>query len=191
MGRTSSLISEFSYFLQNSIFEPIVKHQCTIELLDKSPKVDIVRLNVNIKNKKTPHYRDVLDRLKKVIEFIENFLDIAFDEDTSVLKMLGTQFGAQFANILIDNCLNELIPTSEEDMADFPVIADDIRTFTNVLIECNFLQLGDDGSNLIFSFLNNIPQKYGKHMYDATLKHSENIMKKDLHSMIEVCTNHH
>ncbi|XP_047119995.1 centromere/kinetochore protein zw10 homolog isoform X1 [Schistocerca piceifrons] len=177
---------EFSFkklatLIQKSILEPVILNECFVETFtDEKHAV----LEIQMKGGSSrPNYKLVFRNLMEIFCFLEKYLNVEINKNFFVLNKLGDMICAEFTEYLIKNSLSHTIPSHSEEFADYDNVIKAVEEFQEYVIKIGFFK---DTANSILNYAKNVDVLFANKTCETYLAKAREIMKQDLHEMIEV-----
>ncbi|CAH1109565.1 unnamed protein product [Psylliodes chrysocephalus] len=177
-------LSEFAGFLWKNFFVPIVDSVVEVKVDANDTFSTLYLSNINLNKKST--YKEVFSQLILVLEFLKNNFNFPLTDLEATLttvEYIGLDIQDNLSELIIKHCLVDTIPSTVEGLQNYKVVIQDTNKLELVLRETKIFSaetasLLEYANNIDFHFIN-------KKCQDYTL-HSQQIMKKDLHDVLEV-----
>ncbi|KAK9745944.1 Centromere/kinetochore Zw10 [Popillia japonica] len=176
------LIDEFVKYLWDNMFSIIVKYKTSVNVVEKNM---IKKLTVDV-NDKTPNdnYNNVFENLILLTNFLNNHLDYMLVTDTTILDYIGKQIRINLSELIISSCLVNTIPTNTEELEKYTTATvKDVENLQAELIKCKIFT---EDTNLIINYVKNVDVLSLNKTCAEYISRATEIMKKDLHDMVEV-----
>lgn len=126
----SAYLHAFAINLLKHFIKSIITKNCYVYVVQE--KVFNVEI---IDNSKTlPEYKSVLHNLQLLFTFLNQHFNMNIG-DRTFLSRLGDYLLDEFFELLIKNCISNIIPNSRAKLESFDPIADDINEFQNYLLD--------------------------------------------------------
>ncbi|CAH0556424.1 unnamed protein product [Brassicogethes aeneus] len=167
-------------FLWNEVFIWLVDNTTKINKFeDDCYKV----LEIEMVNEKADTYKNVFDRITSVFVFLHEHFDLPVSSDLTTLGYIGRDIRDNLSELLINNCLQKTVPSSDEGLAEYKIVIEDTEKLQKCLVECNIFTEDTMG---IIEYANNIDTHFINKKCQEYMREAQAIMKKDLHDMVEV-----
>jgi centromere/kinetochore protein ZW10 len=160
---------------------PLITQKSTVEIYKES-NLAIIEVEFNAASPK-PHYVVVFANVMDVFNFLYSHLNVVIEENVTLLNKLGEMISEEFCEYLIKNCLADTIPSHSNDLEAYDVIAKATEDFQAHLVEIGFLATSDQS---ILEYARNVDILFANKTCQILLGRAREIMKKNLHDMMEV-----
>ncbi|XP_069704525.1 centromere/kinetochore protein zw10 homolog [Periplaneta americana] len=160
---------------------PVITEECRVEILEKK-NISVLEVECKTASPK-PHYTIVFANATKVFKFLYCHLNVHIEERTTFLNKLGDMISEEFCEYLIKNCLSDTIPSHSNELDAYEVIANATEKFQVYLTEIGFL---GSSNQSILEYARNVDVLFANKACQILLGQAREIMKKDLHDMMEV-----
>lgn len=167
--------------IQKSILEPVILNETYVQTFTDE-KHAILEIQMKVGSSRS-QYKLVISNLLKIFSFLEKYLNVEINEDFYFLKKLGDMICAEFTEFLIKNSLSHTIPSHSEEFADYDNVIKAVEEFQEYLIKIGFFT---DTTNSILDYAKNVDVLFANKTCETYLAKAREIMKQDLHEMIEV-----
>ncbi|CAG9828964.1 unnamed protein product [Diabrotica balteata] len=177
-------LSEFNRFLWNNFFVPIVDNIVDIKI-DQNGQYSLIELVVKEADKKS-EYGVVFSNIKTLLSFLEQHFSFPLttsDNGLTTLEYVGLDIRDNLSELLIKHCLQDTIPSTVEGLKNYKVVTEETEKLEKALKHSKLFS--EDATPLI-EYANNIDILFINKKCREYCVQSEQIMKKDLHDMIEV-----
>ncbi|XP_034949709.1 centromere/kinetochore protein zw10 homolog [Chelonus insularis] len=165
-------LHHFSNKLIEHIIHPIVNEECSVYVQDQ--KV----FNVEYSNKKVkPSYKSVLYNIKMLFVFIHQHFDVQIENKT-FLNRLNNYMWKKLSDLLIKDCISDVIPTSNTQLKNFQVVEQEINELETYLVEIGFIT---DNECYLSMHVKNIDTLYIDKICQDFLTKARELVKKNLH----------
>ncbi|XP_075216014.1 zeste-white 10 kinetochore protein [Lycorma delicatula] len=176
-------INKFGDKLLRNILFLIISKKSRVLVSQEKPQTLLIETE-NIKNTSCV---DVISNLTIVFNFLFLNLSVDFGDRNNFIIELGESISDNFCQYFITNCLDEAVPKRQEELISYEKNIKILIKFDNLLHEIGFLpsenkQLLDYAANVDVLITNKI--------CDCYLESARQLMKKDLHDMIEAGVNY-
>lgn len=176
-----SAINKMSKFLWIHVLEPIVYSNIQLEILNND-NFHVLQTK-QPKKKENCTYSETFAKIIDVLMFLKTNADYDVHENINLSTYIGNELREKLSDALIKNCLQRTIPTSSKGLEEYNTVIEDVNTFQEKLKEIGFFSSNSTSllyyaSNVDVHFINNKCREY--------VKIATEIMKKDLHTYIEV-----
>ncbi|XP_018576832.1 centromere/kinetochore protein zw10 homolog [Anoplophora glabripennis] len=176
-------LHSFAKSLWNYVFVPVV--DCTVKInISEDDKYHILKVVTEDATKKCG-YLKVFSNLKIVLEYLKKNCNVHINEELTSLGYIGLDIRDNLSELLIKNCLQNTIPSNAAELQKYKVIIEDTKSLEEVLRDCHIF--AEDTAS-IFEYANNVDILFINKKCNEYLVISQDIMKKDLHDIVEVGT---
>lgn len=176
-------LHNFAKSLWNYVFVPIVDHTVKINI-SEDDRYNILEVTTQDPTKKL-EYSEVFSNLKSVLEFLKKHCNIQINEELTSLGYIGLDIRDNLSELIIKNCLQNTIPSNAAELQKYKVVIEDTKLLEEVLKDCHIFA---EDTTSIFEYANNVDILFINKKCNEYLITSQNIMKKDLHDMVEIGT---
>ncbi|XP_075977155.1 zeste-white 10 kinetochore protein [Anticarsia gemmatalis] len=171
-------VAEFSRFLLDEVLVKIIHNDCTV--YDATD--ELMTITIMHKENYRPQYDAVISNLRLLFHYLNNKLNIEFKRDTSIMRMIGKEIGAEFSAILERDCLIDTIPNNINELQTYGRITSEIEGFQNFLVLVKFFT----EKFSILQYVNNIDVLFANKSSQYFLETARNIMLKDLSATMSI-----
>ncbi|KAK4873179.1 hypothetical protein RN001_015208 [Aquatica leii] len=175
-------LKKFNKFFWLCICKPIISNITNVHIQEIE---DFHVLTVSIKKTQLRRsYKEVFENLLLVFKFISLHLNFEVGGNT-IISYLGDNLRADFAEVLLKDCLGTTLPKSDKEQSKYKQVIEDTKEFESRLVEIGFLK---KGKNSICDYVTSMNSVLGNIRCEEYAVQAIAIMKKDLHDMVEVGT---
>ncbi|KAH0537771.1 centromere/kinetochore protein zw10 homolog [Cotesia glomerata] len=166
-------LEHFSTKLMKLIIKPIISAECSVFVLDEK----VFNVVTSNEKKEIPSYKSILHNLKMLFQFIYQHLNVIID-DKMFISRLNEHLWTQLSEYLLNNCINDIIPSSSVELNNFKSIEDDIHEFEQYLGEIGFIT---QEQLVISNYIKDIDKLYIAKICQEFLVKASQLVKKNLH----------
>ncbi|XP_008558409.1 centromere/kinetochore protein zw10 homolog [Microplitis demolitor] len=166
-------LDHFSTKLMKFIISPIIRSECSV-FVDEEKVFNVV---VSSEKKELPTYKFILHNLKMLFQFIYQHLNVDIDGKTFINR-LSKHLWAQLSDYLLNNCINDIIPSSSVELSNFKCVEEDIHEFEEYLGEIGFIT---KDQLVISNYIKDIDKLYIDKISQEFLVKASQLVKKNLH----------
>ncbi|XP_074102438.1 zeste-white 10 kinetochore protein [Cotesia typhae] len=166
-------LEHFSNKLIKLIIKPIISAECSVFVLDEK----VFNVVTSNEKKELPSYKFILHNLKMLFQFIYQHLNVVID-DKMFINRLNEHLWTQLSEYLLNNCINDIIPSSSVELNNFKSIEDDIHEFEEYLGEIGFIT---QEQLVISNYIKDIDKLYIDKICQEFLVKASQFVKKNLH----------
>jgi hypothetical protein len=166
-------VSEFSQFLLKDVLIPIINNESIVF----AETDELMNITISHKPEFKPPYDAVIANLRLLFHYLSNKLNIEYNRDNSIMKMLGKQISVDFSDILVRDCLIDTIPNNINELQSYGIITSEIEDFQHFLSIVKFFP---DDKITILQYVNNIDILFASKSSQYFLETARTIMLKDL-----------
>lgn len=112
---------------------PVITVKSTVEIHEES-NLTIIEIESYAASPK-PHYTVIFSSVIDVFDFLYSYLNVAIEEDVTLMNRLGEIISEEFCEFFIKNCLSDTIPSHSNDLEAYKVIAKATEDFQARLVE--------------------------------------------------------
>ncbi|XP_018566093.1 centromere/kinetochore protein zw10 homolog [Anoplophora glabripennis] len=176
-------LHSFAKSLWNYIFVPVV--DCTVKVnICEDDKYHILKVVTEDATKKSG-YLKVFSNLKTVLEYLKKNCNVHINEELTSLGYIGSEIRDDLSELIIKNCLQNTIPSNAAELQKYKIVIEDTKSLEEVLRDCHIFT---EDTTSIFEYANNVDILFINKKCNEYLVTSQNIMKKDLHDLVEIGT---
>ncbi|XP_071055452.1 centromere/kinetochore protein zw10 homolog [Onthophagus taurus] len=172
------ILSDIARFLWKSILCSIIN--CSVKI--KTSTDTIKSLQLEVLNKTKSPFKVVFENLKIVIDFLDKYFKFPL-KIGSTLQYIGNDIKDNLSELIIKNCLNDTIPNTSDEFQNYHLIIEEVKELEKILIESG---LFSNDMHYLSSHVKNVDNLYVQKICESKLRIAKELMKKDLHDMIEV-----
>ncbi|XP_030767334.1 centromere/kinetochore protein zw10 homolog [Sitophilus oryzae] len=167
--------------LWNAVLVPVVNSQIT---LTESKDSSFVWLTLKVQDaEKKSHYKKVFKNLKTVFQFLFKNFNYEVGDNLTSLSYIGNDIRHNLSELIIKNCLRDTIPSNVEELEKYKIVIEDTHQLEDVLLDTKIF---DKDTSSILEYASNIDVLFINKKCEEYLQKATEIMKKDLHDMVEV-----
>ncbi|KAK4873186.1 hypothetical protein RN001_015215 [Aquatica leii] len=175
-GAASVELNRINKFCWVCICKPIMSTR-TVVHVQETEDFNILKVSVK-KTHSFRSYKEVFENLLRVFNFIQLHLNFEVDGDT----IIGNNFKADFAQVLLKDCLGSTVPKTDSERAEYKQVIEDTKDFESKLVRLGFLKDKNPICEYVAN-MNNVPANMRCEKYAVE---AISIMKKDLQNMVEL-----
>ncbi|RZC42557.1 Zw10 domain containing protein [Asbolus verrucosus] len=168
-------------FLWNYVFVPVV--DCTTEIKTNVENNFATMEIITVDPNKKSSYAEVFANIKTVLSFLLDNFNISLAEDLSTLTYIGRDIRDNLSELLIKHCLQDTIPSTAEGLQKYKVVIDATEDLEKALVASKIFA---EDTTSILEYANNIDILFINKKCKDYLILAQNLMKKDLHDLVEV-----
>ncbi|CAG9820893.1 unnamed protein product [Phaedon cochleariae] len=175
------LIHNLINLLWNSFLLPAIDKVVDI-VIGKNEISCVIQITIKDSTKKS-HYSEVFDKVRLIMEFLREYFNFKLNDDLTTLEYICRSIRDNLSEILIKSCLADTIPSTVEGLQKYKTVIEDTKKLEDFLRESKIFV---DGTASLVEYANNVDVLF---MNKKCLEYTTiaiQIMKKDLHDMIEV-----
>lgn len=176
------LIDEVVSFLWEDVFHVIINCKTNINITEHDNVTKLI-INMVDKNRKD-HYKEVFRNVCLVAELLQKHLNYKLQDNVTIVDYIGSQFRENLAELLVTNCLSDTIPSNVDELQEYKVVVEDTVHLQNELVKYGLFI--DDENPRIIKYVKGIDILYLDKKCQEYLTTAMEIMKRDLHDMVEV-----
>lgn len=186
------------------IFTPIVNNEIDLSVKEKSNSIS---LELTQKSTNKSHYTVVFNNLQTVLDVLKSHFPYKVNDEMTAMEYIGNDIRDNLSELLIKNCLRDTIPSDEEGLKQYEEVQEATLALEKSLLGKStkhfsimsllfsvplkyllFLEahLFDATTKSIFSYANNVDILFINNKCKQYLEQAMEIMKKDLHDIVEV-----
>ncbi|CAH2989109.1 unnamed protein product [Chilo suppressalis] len=166
-------VKDFSQFLLKDVLVPIINNDSVVF----AETDELMTITVNNKSENKPSYIAVISNLRLLFHYLSNKLNIEYNKENSIMKMIGKQICVEFSDILVKDCLLDTIPNNINELQSYGKITSEIEDFQHFLAIVKFFP---DDKISILKYVNNIDILFASKSSQYFLETARSIMLKDL-----------
>ncbi|KAK9877129.1 hypothetical protein WA026_016873 [Henosepilachna vigintioctopunctata] len=177
---TSDMIDNLSKFIWDGLFLPVIKCNCGITLKSEESfevmEVDVFHTETSI------IYNTIFENIILITKFLEKLLNCSLDSSMTLLNFIGRRSKCDLAKIILKECIHKSIP---DNWKDFNTFETDLIKSTEELAEIlKPHNLFDEEWKYVYK----MKEVYCKNKCQYFNEKAREVMRKDLHIIIEVGT---
>ncbi|KAG5892866.1 hypothetical protein JTB14_032590 [Gonioctena quinquepunctata] len=177
----ASPIHKFAKSLWNMFLVPTVNNKVNI-VAGHSDTFHFIQITVKDTTKKSD-YLQVFSNLRTVLDFLEKYFNFKLNDELTALEYIGIDIRDNLSELLIKNCLQDTIPSTLEGLQKYKDVIEDTKKLDEVLRNCKMF--AEDTTSIV-DYTNNIDVLFINKMCQDHLITAREIMKKDMHDLVEV-----
>lgn len=166
-------VSEFAQFLLKSVLIPIIHNDCTVY----AETNELVTITINQKRNFVPPYDAVISNLRLLFHFLSNKLNLEYNRDCTLMRLIGKEICVPFRDILVKDCLINTIPNNINELQTYGRITSEIQDFQYFLTVVKFFP---DEKFTVLQYVDNIDMLFANKSSQHFLETARAIMIKDL-----------
>nr|XP_022903639.1 centromere/kinetochore protein zw10 homolog [Onthophagus taurus] len=172
------ILNDIARFLWESILCLLIN--CSVNIKTSTVTIKSLQLEVLTETKST--FKVVFENLKIVIDFLDKHFNFPL-KIGSTLQYIGNDIKDNLSELIIKNCLNDTIPNTSDELQNYHLIIKEVEELEKILIESG---LFSNDMHYLSSHVKNVDNLYVQKKCESYLRIAKELMKKDLHNMIEV-----
>ncbi|XP_044750534.1 centromere/kinetochore protein zw10 homolog [Coccinella septempunctata] len=177
---TRELVTTLPNLIWENLFLPLITCQCEVTEVQTD---DFSAIQVTIKNDKerNPHEK-VYQNVSTMMDYLDKFLDCIIEDDLKLLNFIGAFLKERLSKAILKECVTKEIPRDWKDLPQFKEnLMKSTQIFEDKLKSHGFLDRH-------WEWVDNIEEIYAQTKCQYFTDKSKQLMRKDLHNMIEVGT---
>jgi centromere/kinetochore protein ZW10 len=171
-------------FLWNHIFVPVVDVTTEIKTNVEGGFVSLEVITVD-PNKKSS-YAEVFANIKIILSFLLANFNIILSEEFTTLSYIGRDIRDNLSELLIKHCLQDTIPSTNEGLQQYNVVIKATEDLEKALV---LSKIFADDTISILDYANKVDVLFINKKCQNYVISAQNLMKKDLHDLVEVGEN--
>ncbi|KAM3967494.1 LOW QUALITY PROTEIN: zeste-white 10 kinetochore protein [Aphomia sociella] len=165
--------SEFAQFILKDVLVLIIHNDCTVF----AETDELMTVTVNHKQNFKPAYDAVIANLRLLFHYLSNKLNVKFNRECTIMRMVGKEICHPFRDIIVQDCLIDTIPNNINELQSYGRITAEIEDFQHFLAMVKFFP---DDQFSILHYINNIDVLFANKSCQYFLESARTIMLKDL-----------
>lgn len=166
-------VTQFSQFLMKEVLIPIMQHDSSVF----AETDELVTITINYKQNFRPRFNDVISNMRLLFHYLSNRLDVEFDQNKTIMKIMGKILCQEFCDTIINECFVHTIPNNIVELQTYGRITSEIEEFQRFLIILKFFPT--DGVSML-KYVDDIDVLFAERSSQYFLETARNIMLKDL-----------
>lgn len=190
LGSFDYHLSKFASNLMRLILQPLASFEGQVNVIQVPGLGNRALLDVETyPNKPQPPYTMVLQNLRKVFEFMRQYLILKVEQAerggnmVTLVQRIGAMIGNQLCELLVTGCLAHTVPAYGHSLDTFQFAATEAMAFHQELKAIGFLP--EENESLI-KYATHIDVLFANKICELHLHTARETARKDLHDMMEV-----
>ncbi|XP_045482990.1 centromere/kinetochore protein zw10 homolog [Harmonia axyridis] len=176
---TRELLTTLPNLIWENLLSPMIEYWCEISELQKK---EFLCIQVIIRKNKENKYEEVYKKISTLVDYLTKYFECEIDHDLKLLYFIGVLLREQLSKAILQNCILKEIPKDWKDIPQFKA---------NLIMSTEKLEKKLNPHGFIdghWDWVDGIEQFYAEKKCKYYSDKAKELMKKDLHNMIEVGT---
>nr|XP_022912161.1 centromere/kinetochore protein zw10 homolog [Onthophagus taurus] len=162
------------------LMKKIEKEMDVLRSIENLNILDNIQRDINLKL--TLLFSTMNEDICKTIKYKNKYFKFPL-KIGSTLQYIGNDIKDNLSELIIKNCLNDTIPNTSDEFQNYHLIIEEVKELEKILIESG---LFSNDMHYLSSHVKNVDNLYVQKICESKLRIAKELMKKDLHDMIEV-----
>ncbi|XP_039270021.2 centromere/kinetochore protein zw10 homolog [Styela clava] len=197
LGRVNQKIQKFSELVMKYIFVPLINDQglipdfdCDENATQTYRKIQLVKASSLTSDTKyatsTPAnlFKNVVKILQCLNTNLLRFKTKSNDDKDVVMLIFSKYIRDDLLQMLIDKCLALTIPKNMEELENYKVVEDVVKSFESALMSINFIPYNEEGQSgsQLLAYVTNVSSHFANQRCTDILQQARTLMKKEIHN---------